>query len=109
MSTPIPDGSVIITPIEMYREQQATHQAVQQMSAKLDGVVDTYSRRLDGLDRGFSDHEDRLRQLQQQTGPMADHESRLTAVEKKVWAVAGVFATLGAGVSIVTAVLTGKP
>lgn len=64
---PIPEGSVVITPTEMYREVQATHSAVQDLAAKLDSVP----------------------------GRVADHEARLRAVERAVWWAAGAAAVLG--------------
>jgi hypothetical protein len=66
-TTPIPDGSVIITPTEMYAEMRATHTAVQKIDAKIDGVPQQ----------------------------LADHETRLRAVEKAVWWTAGAAAVLG--------------
>lgn len=64
---PIPDGSVVITPAEMYREQRATHAAVQQLAARLDRVPTQ----------------------------IADHEARLRTVERAVWWAAGAAAVLG--------------
>lgn len=34
--TPIPDGSVIITPTQMYEEQRATYNVVRDISSKID-------------------------------------------------------------------------
>jgi hypothetical protein len=71
MSIPIPDGSVIITPTEMYREQVATHQAVQTMSNKLDSALDK----------------------------VGDHESRIRSLERRFWIGMGVAITVSAGAS----------
>lgn len=76
-TTPIPDGSVIITPTEMYAEMRATHTAVQQIASKLDGVPAT----------------------------LADHESRLRAVEKAVWRAAGAATVLGAAAGAAVSLL----
>jgi hypothetical protein len=67
--TPIPDGSVVITPTEVYAEVRATGDAVRQLAAKLDGVPQQLS----------------------------DHEMRLRALERLVWRAAGAGCVLGAG------------
>ncbi len=86
MTIPIPDGSVVITPTEVYREMQATHQAVQNVSTKLDTALDATERRLTALDGP--------------DGVVRDHEVRLRAVERKTWAAAGIASVLSAGVAV---------
>lgn len=76
-SAPIPDGSVIITPTEMYAEMRATHTAVQGIASKLDGIPDKLS----------------------------DHEARLRAVERAVWRAAGAATVLGAGAGYVASLV----
>lgn len=66
MTTPIPDGSVIITPTEVYREMLATHQTVQQMSGKLDTVLNSNG----------------------------DHETRIRSLERRFWIGLGVAITV---------------
>lgn len=66
-TTPIPDGSVIITPTEVYSEVRATREAVQQLSAQIGGVP----------------------------AQLTDHETRLRAVEKLIWRAAGGAMILG--------------
>lgn len=68
---PIPDGSVIITPNQQYAELQLLRQSV-------DRLVNT-------VDPAFAD----LRH------DVADHETRIRSVERKVWMAAGFAATVG--------------
>lgn len=82
MSIPIPEGSVVITPIEVYREVQATHQAVQQMVGKLDTFVTTQL-----------DHESRLRNLE--TAMPDNAEPRLRKLENRIAMYSGASAVLG--------------
>jgi hypothetical protein len=62
----IPDGSVIITPTEVYKETLATHQAVQVMSGKLDTILNS----------------------------QGDHETRIRSLERRLWIGLGVAITL---------------
>lgn len=76
----IPDGSVIITPNQVYDEVRATREAVGELTRKLDGIP----------------------------GQVADHEKRLRALEERRIPHSSV--TIGAGVLsslalIITAVL----
>lgn len=65
----IPPGSVVITPTELFLELRATHQAVTEMRGELKDMART----------------------------MPDHESRLRALERKVWVASGVAAGTAAG------------
>lgn len=122
MSAVIPEGSVVITPTEMYREMLATHQAVRDVAGKLDSALGDTARRLDGVDKSVGDHENRIRLVEQQIAPMADHESRVTAlemsvapiadhktrlpaVEKKVWTASGVSSIAAAAITAVATLL----
>lgn len=104
MSTPIPEGSVIITPTEVYREMQATHAAVQQVGTKVDLFVGTQL-----------DHEARLRKVDGLPEDVADlkktvvenHGPRLGKLEAKAAMYAGAAAVLGtAAGSLVTHLLS---
>ncbi|WP_306323725.1 MULTISPECIES: hypothetical protein [unclassified Streptomyces] len=77
-STPIPDGSVIITPTEVYAEVRATHDEVKSVSSKLDALP--------------------VHDLVQQLG---DHESRLRILERSRWPLPtlGVLAGVGGAVT----------
>lgn len=90
-STPIPDGSVVITPTEMYREMLATHQAVRDVSGKLDGALDAHTRRLDGIDKD-----------------LGDHESRLRGLERRVWMAVGVSTAVSGGAAALVSQLVTK-
>lgn len=92
----IPDGSVVITPTEMYREMLATHQTVQLMSGKLDAALMDQGRRLDDHDKDLGDHETRLRHAELNGATKAEvqaletaHGGRLSSVEKRLYAYAG--------------------
>jgi hypothetical protein len=82
----IPHGAVVITPTEVYTEVRATRSAVDDMRAELRGV----SAELRGV---LSAH--------------ADHETRIRALERGRWALAGVGAGGGAGLAELIRLLTG--
>jgi hypothetical protein len=127
----IPEGSVVITPTEMYKEMLATHQAVRDVSGKLDGALEAHARRLDDHDKDLSDHEARLRHVEQvgattadiaelehqhaprikvledAVAPIADHKTRVPALEKRVWMAAGAVGLLAAGASAAATLLAG--
>jgi hypothetical protein len=108
-STSIPEGSVVITPIEMYREMQATHQAVRDVSGKLDGALEAHARRLDDHDRDVADHESRLRPLDGLDKKVADQEGRIRSVETRVWQAVGATTILSAAAGALVTYLTTKP
>lgn len=87
----IPEGSVVITPMAMYVEMQATHQAVRDVAVKLDGALSDNSRRLDGIDKG-----------------MADHETRLRGLERRVWMAVGVSTAVSGGAAALISQLMTK-
>jgi hypothetical protein len=63
-STPIPEGSVVVTPTEVYAEVRATHDEVKSVSAKLDALpVADHARAID-------DHETRIRTLESARWPL---------------------------------------
>lgn len=78
----IPEGSVVITPTEMYRELRDTHDEVKALSASMLDISDSLKNVVGDL--RASD---------------ADHEVRLRALEKLVWRTSGAAAILGAAVS----------
>ena len=88
--TTIPEGSVVITPMEMYREMVDTHRAVQSISTKLDTALSDNSRRLDSVDKDLTDHETRLRSL-----------------ERRVWMAVGVStAVSGGAAALISQIMT---
>jgi hypothetical protein len=66
-STPIPDGSVIITPTEVYAEVRATGDAVRGLATKLDNIP----------------------------AELADHEARLRILERARWPLPSLAAVTG--------------
>lgn len=87
----IPEGSVVITPTEMYREMLATHQAVRDVAGKLDSALGDTARRLDGVDKDLGDHETRIRGL-----------------ERRMWAAAGAAAVVSGTGAAALSQLFGK-
>ena len=67
----IPAGSVVITPTELYKEMQTTHQILSEI-------------RLD---------------LKSLTAIVPDHETRLRALERKLWIATGATATITASLT----------
>lgn len=72
---------MVITPIEMYREMQATHQAVRDVAGKLDGVLESHGRRLDEHDKDLGDHEGRIRHGEQAFATKEDLEVVIVQVQ----------------------------
>ncbi|MEU6014435.1 hypothetical protein ABZ826_10370 [Streptomyces sp. NPDC047515] len=64
MSTPIPEGSVVVTPTEVYAEVRATHDEVKSVSLKLDALP------IGDRARTLNDHEDRIRTLERARWPL---------------------------------------
>jgi Na+/phosphate symporter len=93
----IPEGSVFITPSQMYAQQVETTAAVRRLEGKVDMLVTQLSERDNEKDRVHSDHESRIRELERHG--TADHDQRITDVERKVWKAVGVVGVLGAGCS----------
>lgn len=78
---PIPPGSVIIPPERMFDEVTATHKAVTEMRAELKEVAKV----------------------------LPDHETRIRALERKLWIAAGVSAGAAAGITKALSVVLGGP
>lgn len=55
--SPVPDGSVIITPTEMFKELRETHDEVKALGPRIDSLADTIRATAD-------DHETRIRALE---------------------------------------------
>ena len=55
----IPDGSVIITPSDMFSELRATHDEVKNLSLKLESLTDTVGGRVSIIEKVVADHETR--------------------------------------------------
>ncbi len=74
---PVPEGSAIITPNQMYREVVAIRNSVGDLVARLTGLPDT----------------------------LQDQETRLRAVEGRVWVASGVATVVTAAAAIVVPLL----
>lgn len=85
-TAPIPDGSVIITPTEMYAELRATHDEVKSVNSKLDALP-------------LADHASQL----------ADHEGRIRSLERARWPLPSIAAVTGlAALGVSLWALTGR-
>ncbi|HEV2784703.1 MAG TPA: hypothetical protein VGX25_35410 [Actinophytocola sp.] len=75
----VPPGSVVITPTELYKEMQGIDSKVDDIRADLKAVL-----------------------------PMVpDHETRIRALEKRMWVMAGAATVLGGGLGKLISVWTG--
>jgi len=76
VSAHIPEGSVVITPTEMYAEMRAIHDSVNSIKDTLDPAVAEIRTDL------------------------ADHEARIRGMEKRIWLASGAFALISVGSSL---------
>lgn len=86
MSTPIPEGSVIITPTEVYKEVRDTHQAVQQLVGRVDTFLVTQT-----------DHENRLRNVEAAIPENLDQRLSRIEVRQAMYTAASGFAGTALG------------
>lgn len=61
----IPDGSVIITPNEIFRELRDTHDEVKSLGAQVSALTTNVSTRVDALERDSKEFDGRLAVLEQ--------------------------------------------
>ena len=78
----MPPGSVIITPAQMYSEIRIMSEKVDKLATVVDPALSTIREDLGGV---------RIVQ--------ADHESRLRAIDRRLWLAAVVAAASGAGIA----------
>jgi hypothetical protein len=64
MNPIIPEGSVIITPNELFSELRATHDEVKSVSQQMASLTDQVGTKIAALDQMTHDHETRLRLLE---------------------------------------------
>lgn len=81
MTAQIPDGSVIITPTQMYSEIQSANAKIDHLTAIIDPA------------------------MQDMRHDVADHETRIRTLEMWRWKAAGVGAAVGAVVAVLGGVL----
>lgn len=67
----IPEGSVVITPAQMYAQQVVTAAAVQKLEGKIDTVIEQLDQQRTEKNRVDQDHETRLRTLEKARWPLA--------------------------------------
>lgn len=79
MDQPIPDGSVIITPNEMFRELRDTHDEVKALGPRIDALTQNVTQRVDEVERQVS-----------------RNAGRLDALEKWRWTLMGAAGVVGA-------------
>ena len=85
MTIPVPDGSVIVTPAQMFAEMREMHDEVKALKNVLDPALTDI--RTD----------------------VKDHELRLRSVEKRIWMASGVAALVSSGaVAIILELLARK-
>lgn len=73
MDQSIPDGSVVITPTEMYRELRATHDEVRALGPVLQALTEK-------VDDKIGDHETRIRSLESAKWRLVGGVTALSAV-----------------------------
>lgn len=73
-----PEGSVLITPAQMYHELRATHDEVKRLSQALDPAIKNLRHAVDTV-----------------AERVGDHETRLRVLERRIWIASG-FAALAA-------------
>lgn len=88
-SMPIPDGSVVITPMQQYEQQQKMNETLRDVSNKLDSVSGK-------LDHYQDDQAKRMDAIDGKDGAVAKLDSRVTILERWRWKSAGVAAAVSA-------------
>lgn len=88
-SMPIPDGSVIITPMQQYEEQKKIGETLRDVSNKLDAVTVK-------LDHSQEDQAKRMDAIDGKDGAVAKldgrldkHDGRITSLERWRWVTTG--------------------
>lgn len=86
---PIPDGSVIITPMQQYEQQQKIGETLRDVANKLDSVAGK-------LDHYQDDQSKRMDAIDGKDGVLVKHDVRITTLERWRWKSAGVAAAVSA-------------
>ena len=76
----IPDGSVVITPTQQYSKLEAVEKGLDALTAAVTSLTATVTT-----------------QATSERKTLDDHETRLRAVERRMWMATGVAAFLGSG------------
>lgn len=96
MTQQIPDGSVVITPVQMYDEQRKTHEAVIDLTSTVKAMADSVRQERIDTARDIADHEARLRVVEQ----------RKSVPPAALWTALGVAVAAIAALATVLAVVT---
>src|SRR5581483_8517781 len=87
---PIPEGSVVITPLQMYQEQQEMNKTLGSVSNKIDAVVTK-------LDHYQYDQAKRMDAIDGKDGVLAGHDKRISSLERWRWVTTGAAVVLSSG------------
>lgn len=87
-SIPIPEGSVVITPFQMYQEQQEMNKTLNKVATSVDSVVGK-------LDHYQEDQARRMDAIDGKDGVLVDHGRRITSLERWRWIITGGVTALG--------------
>jgi hypothetical protein len=94
---PIPDGSVIITPLQMYQEQQEMNKTLQKVATSVESVVGK-------LDHYQEDQGRRMDAIDGKDGEIPQLKARVSALEQSRWKSTGAIA---AGSSLLSSGVVG--
>lgn len=100
MTMPIPDGSVVITPRQMYDELQATRKAVEKLTNTVDPALTDLRDDVGKLDVRVGQVDTRVDDVERA------HGNRLSVIETKLRVLAGVLGTAIAGAAVVVPIVT---
>jgi len=89
-SVPIPEGSVIITPLEMYHKAQETQTLLLNVSMKLDTMDSKF-------DHYQEDQSRRMDAIDGKDGTIVNLQRRVTSLERWRWISTGAVAMLSSG------------
>lgn len=92
MTNPIPEGSIVITPQQVYDKVNLLTDAVTSLVAQ-----DTADKRERLEDRARLDRVEAKMATKADKTAVEKLEARVTAIEKKLWTIAGAAAALGGG------------
>lgn len=96
MTMPIPDGSVVITPRQMYDELQMTRKAVERLTNTVDPALTDLRADVGRVETRIDSVEDR----------QDKHGNRLSVLETKLRVLAGVLGTAIAAAAVVVPIVT---
>lgn len=90
---PMPAGSVVITPTQMYAEMRRMGEKLDHLASVLDPALTTIRQDMATTAAQGLLRDGEIRQVQN------DHESRLRSLDKRIWVAAVLAASTGAGLA----------